>query len=180
MKIAKMLVIAAILAPVSRADDSQALANKFLDLSGTPALMQQSFESGIKSSLDRMRAQGAPAELVDTIPSEALKFFADNFKWDDVKPKLAKLYTEAFTEAELREIITFYSTPTGQKFVAKLPVLTQQGGAMAMSGVQDNMPAFQQKIAALIESYKRKQADAAKAAQQAAPGADTAPAQPSK
>jgi uncharacterized protein len=176
MKIARMLIVAAIVAPICRADDSLALAGRYLEVTGTPAYIQQSFESGIKSSLDRMRAQGAPAELVDSIQSEAHTFFAANFKWDEVKPKLAKLYADTFTEAELREIIAFYETPAGQKAVAKLPVLTQVGGQIAMNGVEAKMPEFQQHVATMIQSYKAKEADAA---QKAAPAA-TVPAQPTK
>jgi Uncharacterized protein conserved in bacteria (DUF2059) len=177
MKIARLLVIAAMIAPVCRADDSLALANKYLELTGAPAFLQQSFESGIKSSLDRMRAQGAPAELVDSIQSEAHGFFLENFKWDEVKPKLAKLYADTFTEAELREIDAFYETPAGQKAVAKLPTLMQVGGQIAMSGVQEKMPEFQQHVAAMVQNYKAKEAEAA---QKPAPGGVTVPAQPTK
>jgi hypothetical protein len=173
MKIAKLLVIAAIAAPLCRADDSLALANKYLELTAMPAFYQQSFESGIKSSLERMRAQGAPAELVDKIHAEAQDFFAQNFKWDEVRPKVAKLYSDAFTEAELRELIAFYQTPTGQKAVAKLPALVQESGVVAMSGVQAGMPQFQQRIGELIESYKKKEAGNP-------PAAVTVPEQPPK
>jgi hypothetical protein len=177
MKIARLLVIAAMIAPACRADDSMALANKYLELTGTAAFLQQGFESGIKSSLDRMRAQGAPAELVDSIQSEAHGFFVENFKWDEVKPKLAKLYADTFTEAELKEIDAFYETPAGQKAVAKLPTLMQVGGQIAMSGVQAKMPEFQQHVAAMVQNYKAKAADTA---QPPAPASATVPAQPTK
>ena len=170
-------------APVCRADDGLALAEKYLDLTETPMFLQQGFESGIKSSLDRMRAQGAPAELVDSIQSDARAFFLANFKWDDVKPKLAKLYADAFTQAELKEIIAFYETPAGQKALAKIPGLTQVGGQVAMSGVQAKMPEFQQHVAAMIQDYKAKAAAAAPKpapAGPAVPAAVTVPAPPTK
>ena len=170
-----MLVIAAMVAPLCRADDGLALATKYLDLTGTSAFLQQGFESGIKASLDRMRAQGAPAELVERIQSDAHGFFLENFKWDDVRPKLAKLYAEAFTEAELRDLIAFYETPTGQKALAKIPALTQAGGELAMAGVQAKMPEFQQKVSAMIQSYRDKEA-----AQKPAPGGVTVPPPPTK
>jgi hypothetical protein len=172
-----MLALAALIAPVCRADDSLALANRYLELTGAPEFLRQGFESGIKSSLDRMRAQGAPADLVDGIQAEARSFFAQNFKWDDVRPKLAKLYADAFTEAELREIVAFYGTPTGQKAVARMPALTQEGGQIAMSGVQAKMPEFQQRVGAMIQAFKDKGAQAAK---QQAPAAVTVPAAPTK
>jgi uncharacterized protein len=180
MKITKFLVLAALVAPLCRADTSLDLAEKFLDLSGTEAFMRQSFENGLKPSLDQMRAKGAPAELVESIHAEAKSFFDENFKWEDIRPQMAKLYTDAFTQAELAEIIAFYQTPTGQKTLDKLPGLTQQSMMIGMGGVKANMPEFQRRVGVLIDDYKKKAAhDAAQAAP--APATITVPAQaPSK
>jgi hypothetical protein len=170
MKIAKLLVIAALLAPVCRVEDSLSLASQLLDLNATATGMQQTFEAGLKPSLDHMRAQGAPAELVESIHVEARSFFAENFNWDLMKPKIAKIYADTFTAEELTDLIAFYKSPVGQKTLEKTPILTQQVMALAMAGVQANMPQFQQRVSALIQDYKKK-ADAAAAAAQAAPAA---------
>ena len=100
-----------------------------------------------------------------------------------MKPKLAKLYADALTQAELKEIIAFYETPAGQKALAKIPGLTQVGGQVAMSGVQAKMPEFQQHVAAMIQDYKAKAAAAAPKpapAGPAVPAAVTVPAPPTK
>jgi hypothetical protein len=161
MKIAKLLVLAALVAPLCRADDSLDLAGKLLDLTGTAASMQLSFETGIKPSLDQMRAKGAPADLVEAIHAEARNFFQENFNWDTMRPKLAKLYADNYTEAELKEIIAFYQTPAGQKTIAKMPVLMQQSLAMSMADVQANMSEFQRRVGALIQEYQKKAAQGA-------------------
>jgi len=171
MKIAKMLVIAALVAPLCRADDSLNLAEKLLDLSGTASFMQQTFETGLKPSLDQMKAKGAPDDLVEAIHAEARGFFQENFNWETMKPKLAKIYADNYTEAELRDIIGFYQTPTGQKTIAKMPVLTQQSLVMSMSGVQANMPEFQRRVGALIQEYQKKAAAAQAAGATANPPA---------
>jgi hypothetical protein len=168
-----MIVIAALLAPLCRADDSLALANKLLDLTGTASFMQQTFETGIKPSLDQMKAKGAPDDLVDAIHVEARNFFQENFNWETLKPKLAALYADNYTEAELRDIIAFYQTPTGQKTIAKMPSLMQQSLVMSMTGVQANMPEFQRRVSALIQDYQKK---AALAKQTAGPATVTVPA----
>jgi uncharacterized protein len=181
MKFTKLLVIAALVAPVCRADDSLNLAEKFLDLSGTQGFMMQTFEAGIKPSLEQMRAKGAPADLVESIHAEAKNYFLENFKWEELRPQLAKLYSDAFTQAELAELVTFYQTPTGQKTLAKLPTLTQQSMAMAMSGVQSNMPEFQRRVGVIIDDYKKNAALQAAKAAPAAPATITVPEQaPSK
>jgi hypothetical protein len=161
MKIAKMLVIAMALAPICWADDSVSMTNKILNLSGASESIRHSFESVIQPSLDQMRAQGAPADLVDSIHAEAERFFSENYKWDEVKPQVVKLFTDAFTEAELREFLAFYETPTGQKVFSTLPVLKQQTIALALSDVRAKMPELQQRIGTMIQDYKKKADDAA-------------------
>lgn len=176
MKIAQLLAIAAIIAPVCLADESVALANKLLDQSGAAESIRQTFESGIKPSLDQMRAQGAPADLVDSIHTEALRFFAENFKWDELKPQVAKVFTDSFTEDELREFSAFYATAAGKKVFSMLPVLKQQTVAVAMSGVQAKMPELQQRIGAMIQDYKKKAQEPAQSTS-AVPVSPSAPAQ---
>jgi len=186
MNIAKMLVIAAIIAPICQAADtpapaasnSQIMAEKLLDLAGTKGLMQQGFEIGLKPALDGMKAQGMPDELIDAIRAESQRFFEENFKWEEIEPQIVKLYVQTFTESELRDIVAFYETPTGRKAVSKVPTLTQQGVAMAMGRVRAKMPEFQQRVGTLIENYKKKTAEAAQAAKAAQLPAGTLPAAP--
>jgi hypothetical protein len=52
--------------------------------------------------------------------------------WEAVGPQLIKAYKEAFTEAEIREVIAFYQTPTGQKVLVKIPELMQKGFAIGV------------------------------------------------
>jgi uncharacterized protein len=174
-----MLVIAALIAPLCRADDSLNLADKLLDLTGTASFMQQTFETGIKPSLDQMKAKGAPDDLVEQIHVEARNFFQENFNWEVMKPKLAKLYSDNFTDAELRDMIAFYQTPTGQKTISKMPVLMQQSLVMSMNGVQANMPEFQRRVSALIEDYQKTHPKGA-APSAAAPATVPVPADPAK
>ena len=38
--------------------------------------------------------------------------------WEVMGPPMAKLYANSFSEKELRDLISFYSTPTGKKLVS--------------------------------------------------------------
>ena len=151
------------------------LATKLVELAGTKGLMQQSFEIGLKPALDRMRAQGMPDELVESIHTESQNFFKENFEWDEIEPQIAKLYADAFTEAELRELLAFYETPTGSKAVSQMPMLMQQGMAMAMGRIQTKMPEFQKKVNALIQAYRAKTAKAGPASAGPGPAPNSQP-----
>jgi uncharacterized protein len=59
-----------------------------------------------------------------------LDFFAKYAGWPIVQPLMERIYAQEFTEAEIRDMIAFYRTPTGQKSAAKLPILQARGAAM--------------------------------------------------
>lgn len=50
--------------------------------------------------------------------------------WKAAAPEITKIYKDAFTELELRDVIAFYRTPSGQKVLLKLPEVMQQGAAV--------------------------------------------------
>ena len=46
---------------------------------------------------------------------------------DDVINQIARLYAQRFTEAEMKEIIAFFRSPTGKKFASEEPLVIEQG-----------------------------------------------------
>jgi hypothetical protein len=53
-----------------------------------------------------------------------------NARMNEVIERIAALYARNFTADELRDVVAFYRGPTGQKFVQKLPAITQQSMAI--------------------------------------------------
>jgi hypothetical protein len=47
-------------------------------------------------------------------------------RFGELENSIVSIYADNFTAAELRELIAFYKTPTGQKFLEKTPLVTQQ------------------------------------------------------
>jgi hypothetical protein len=45
---------------------------------------------------------------------------------DELMSAVVLIYATNFTAAELRDLLAFYNTPTGKKFLQKTPVVTQQ------------------------------------------------------
>jgi hypothetical protein len=66
--------------------------------------------------------------LVGMVAEESRDAFKAEVKesMKDLFDKLAVVYMESFTEAELDEILAFYATPVGQKMTAELPVITEK------------------------------------------------------
>jgi hypothetical protein len=74
------------------------------------------------------------------------QFFAKYMNWETVKPRFVALYADAFTEAELRETLAFYRTQTGKKWVALLPGLMKEAGAMGAQLVSEHDAELRQMI----------------------------------
>jgi hypothetical protein len=49
-----------------------------------------------------------------------------NARVNEIIDQVAALYARNFTAAELNEVVAFYRGPTGQKFIQKLPLITQE------------------------------------------------------
>src|SRR5215472_2732676 len=50
----------------------------------------------------------------------AMQAFADKYlTWDAIGPQLTTTYAQSFSESELKELIAFYKTPTGQKLASQ-------------------------------------------------------------
>ncbi|HEX7049873.1 MAG TPA: DUF2059 domain-containing protein [Longimicrobiales bacterium] len=79
-------------------------------------------------------------------------FFAEYMKWDELYPQYVRLYREAYTEAELRELIAFYKTPVGRKTVEVMPRLMQEGAQIGQQQIAPHLPELQQRIQARIQS----------------------------
>ena len=65
-------------------------------------------------------------------------FLMKHLSWESVGDDYIGIYTNAFTEAELRELVGFYRTELGQKVISTLPALMQQGAALGQAKVQEH------------------------------------------
>ena len=82
-------------------------------------------------------------------------FFRRYMSWEALKGQYADIYARAFTEEELRQIIAFYRTPTGQKMAQATPQLMREGAALGERTVQEHMGELQQMIMEHLENRER-------------------------
>jgi hypothetical protein len=104
-----------------------ALAREYVRESHMDALMRSAF-----ANLGRQMPQLAPEGADDARARQ----FMDSFSvgMDAATPMLLDMMTETtartFTTRELKDIVAFYGSPTGQAMVAKLPGMMQQVSPM--------------------------------------------------
>jgi hypothetical protein len=58
--------------------------------------------------------------------------------WERFEGKVVAMYAGAFSEAEIRDLIAFYQTPTGKKMIQLGPQLTQQGAQLGAQVAREN------------------------------------------
>lgn len=137
MKLRILIVVLCLFVPLAaRAGDvspshAQAAEELFRTMK-IDTLLDQSIDTLVKAQVQ----QNPDLANVEDVLRQ---FLGKYMRWDALKPQLVAIYTEAFTEAELREITAFYKTPAGQKAVTVMPELMQKGMAIGQKAVQDHI-----------------------------------------
>jgi|APLak6261672214_1056088.scaffolds.fasta_scaffold00570_2 uncharacterized protein len=135
-----------------------------------PEVIKSGFTATISPMLANMRQQGAPEGMVSEFETAINEWFDQEIKWDDLRPQIAKLYAEVYTEGELGEILAFLKTPAGIKMTKSTPELMQKGMVIGQQYAMSKQAILQkrlQEISAHYEAAATQSAPAAEAAQAA-------------
>jgi uncharacterized protein len=146
VKIIASLVVGCLLATSAFAGDNPSparmkAATELLSVMGA----QNASQAGIQATLDNLinsRPMMAPYRSV------FMAWAAKYVSWTELEPQIAALYANAFTTAELEDLIRFYQTPTGRKAAAVMPDLAKQAMLVGSSLAREHTPELQQMIRA--------------------------------
>lgn len=92
---------------------------------------------------EAMAGQNPMAREVMDVMAEFTKEF---MSWEDLRPEYVRIYRDAYTEAELMELIAFYKTPVGRKTVEITPELVRQSAETRQKLLQQHLPELQRRI----------------------------------
>ncbi len=87
-----------------------------------PSVMQQAYTNFVQQNPDLQKP------LVETMTALQPEFMKLQSAITDI---MATAYASHFTEAELKEILGFYNSPTGKMFTAEMPKVMQESLAAA-------------------------------------------------
>ncbi len=119
--------------------------------------MDQLYGKALGSTKFRLSAPGSSGSSAgNSITAD----IAAEYSWDNMKDKFATLYAEVYTPDEVKQMIAFYKSPTGQMYLDKEPLLTAK---MQEIG-QKMLPAIMPKLQAAIMAYTAQASNAAIAA----------------
>ena len=103
-----------------------------------------------------MKQRGMPEAAALEVKEAFKQWFTTEIKWEDIKPKMVEIYVQQFTEPELKDLYAFYQSPTGQKAIEKLPIVTKQGALIGSEYAQTKQQSLQAKLKEIAEKYAAK------------------------
>lgn len=115
---------------------------------------------GMKSALEQSMEQMLDIQINNN-PSLApfrsvmLTFFKKYMSYESLKPDIIRIYADAFTAQELKDIREFYGSKTGQKAIKLMPQLMRQGGEIGAKRVQAHIGELEEMIKAEAERLKK-------------------------
>ncbi|HRK08822.1 MAG TPA: DUF2059 domain-containing protein [Pseudobdellovibrionaceae bacterium] len=107
-------------------------------------------------------------QLIQSYPAlkasrkELEKFFEETVGYAALEADLAGIYASAFTESELKELITFYKTPTGRKSTREMPKLYALGADLGRRKVEARQEELQRIVTQAMQPTSNTSAPAKK------------------
>ena len=106
---------------------------------------------GVETQLDKSIDQALEIQIksnpqISPFKDVMKKFFSKHMSYAGLKEDFITIYTDTFTEKELKDIKAFYLTPTGKKMAEKMPELTSKGMLLGAKRVEENQAELREMI----------------------------------
>ncbi|MCE7765421.1 DUF2059 domain-containing protein [Pseudomonas putida] len=120
-----------------------AAAERFLTLAnadklGTPVYMQ--VQQMFAQRFAQTKAPAAKQPVLASYQAKANAALDSAIGWNKLKPKMVDLYTQTFTEQELKDLVKFYESPLGKKVLREMPKVTQQSAQLTQQSLEPAVP----------------------------------------
>jgi len=137
------------------------------DKLGTPVYMQ--VQQMFAQRFQQTKAPASKQALLETYQAKANAALDQAIGWPKLKPDMVKLYTDNFSEQELKDLVKFYQSPLGKKVLEKMPSVTQQSAQLTQEKLESAVPVVNKLLADMTNELDP-------SAKAVAPGSSPAPA----
>lgn len=154
MKSKMVLFIIFLLLPLaSFGGEKEDLAREIIQLSEVGKILDQ-----VISQLDKMQGQmleglNIPEDRKQdalNLQNKITSMIISEFNRKEMESDLIKVYSDVYSEEELKGIVDFYKSPAGQSMIKKTPILMDKFSTLNKAKTKDLMP----KIVKLINDFK--------------------------
>ncbi len=105
--------------------------------------VEMKIEEEISKSLELMiQAQAGANPQGSNVMNAVRQFYSKYLGWESQKPDMIEIFMGAFNEKEIRELISFYKTPVGQKLIDKMPDMSAKVMEIAAKRLEEHMPEY--------------------------------------
>jgi hypothetical protein len=149
-----MMILALVLAAAPAAAQpgptpgEMAAVRELLEVSRTRENFIRALELGME--------QGGMGELTPQVRQVLREFMDEHFRYEDLEPEMIRIYTDLYTEEDIRGMTAFYRTPLGQRMIETLPELSAASQRMAQERLQSVLPQLMQAIMAAMAEEQQK------------------------
>ena len=140
------------------ADNSRSLAEEILMITDTRNVLNQM----VMQIKNMQEQQFSRMELTEIQQKEATEFIekSTNFmltemNWEKMKEDYITIYTDVYTEKDLTDLLTFYKSPIGKKFVEQQPLLVQKSMEVGQKKLLKIIPKLQEMTADFMGKEKK-------------------------
>jgi len=128
-----------------------------LDLLQTHLVLDEAMnnmDGFMQKSLEQARQTQGPAlnakqqQIIDQFRTDMASAIKDELAWSKVEPEIVSAYVKTFSQKEINDMTTFYSSPSGQSVANKLPLVSRQMTTH-----------IQERMLPLVQKMKQQQSD---------------------
>ena len=82
-------------------------------------------------------------------------WFENDIDRESMKAEIEKIYAEAFTVEEMKELLRFYKTPVGQKFLEISPDLMKRGAEVGMKEAEKKQGVLMERLQPFFQKIQQ-------------------------
>lgn len=151
-KLLVALLWCALVATAAAQQPTDESIDRLFTVLNTEGMMNNMMSSMDRISQTMMQQSGRQPTPADEALRERMKALTlEEMSWANMKPKLAQVYRESFTQEEIDGLIAFYESPVGRSYVAKMPLVM----AKTMQVSQQQMQSLMPKLKAIADEARR-------------------------
>ncbi|PTQ99585.1 hypothetical protein C8P68_102410 [Mucilaginibacter yixingensis] len=103
------------------------------------------FDQNMSAMIDEYAAR-VPADKLQQF-KKTMRLFVDKYcSWAVLKNDFCMMYAREFTEAELRQMVAFYTSPTGKKLLEKRPLLFDTSALLGRKAFNEHRAEMEQML----------------------------------
>jgi hypothetical protein len=132
--------------------EARQIAEELLTLTRVDKMLEEMRGQMSQMMMTQLRAADVPeaqAEKVAELQKRMMDLAFEELSFAKMKDDYVEVYASVFTVEELRDLVAFYRTPTGQAFVEKMPELTRRSMEFVNTRAMKLLPEMKKMITEL-------------------------------